>query len=523
MAWFMRGVQSAVFHYASCAPCTGYTDGRKRRREAKHARKAREKLMLEEPDTYHHPEPTGTNPYWGEEIAMGPGPPPRRARRTGTGSTRCITTAGTQSSAVSKIGSSMDGEPKEHVRLSDDTAEDDNWNRKRYQREDEELWGHDELPMSLQQTGTGSSVGVVGFQIRRPGTSRSGSYYSARAPPVNELHPPVVSLPSPDPSENRWMLQPPPKASVMAGKERATNMSRSHSGASSRVELSLGRQVSTRHLMQKLERRNTGDVPSISPASSYCNLASAQRSRTPQARPPSASSLRRKRRDTAISTKSSITRTNTQTSSANDSSDALARASTNGHTTNSHQPPPQQQPSTSISTSTTNSDPTSLRAHTSRPVLSTIVSSDSGLASPVLTPSSPETLLPQKPSPIHHRFPSDSTAYPSHTSSLNTSDTSTLNRLQDLVSPRALLDSRFVSAPLVEARLRLPPSEEDMATRVKTAGEAEWAGSRACWRSRRESESSDGLDEDEDEEMLRVPFDSFGAGRDVRLRWSVDF
>ncbi|KAF2855849.1 hypothetical protein T440DRAFT_165076 [Plenodomus tracheiphilus IPT5] len=524
MAWFMRGVQSAVFHYASCAPCTGYTDGRKRRRDAKHARKAREKLMLEEPDTYHHPEPTGTNPYWGEEIAMGPGPPPRRARRAGTGSTRCVTTAGTQSSAVSKVGSSIDGERKEDVRLSDDTVEDDNWNRKRYQREDEELWGHDEPPIPLQQTGTGSSVGVVGFQLRRPATSRSGSYYSVRAPPVNELHPPVVSLPSPDPSENRWMLQPPPKASVMAGKERATNMSRSHSGASSRVELSLGRQVSTRQLMQKLERRNTGDVPSISPASSYCNLTSAQRSRTPQARPPSAASSRRKRRDTAVSTKSTITRTSTHTSSANDSSDALARGSITTATTITHQPP--------LSKSTTNSDTKPLRAHTSRPALSTIVSSGSGIASPSLSPilhsprgptTSDENVLPEKPSPVHHRFPSDSIVYPprlkgaDHITALSTSDASTLNHLQDLVSPRALLDSRFVSAPLVEARVRLPPSEEDMAARVQRDASAQWSAERDT-----ETETSDD-DEEDDEETIRVPFDSFGAGRDVRLRWSVDF
>ncbi|KAJ4983034.1 hypothetical protein SVAN01_11491, partial [Stagonosporopsis vannaccii] len=85
MSWFLRGVQSAVFHYASCAPCTGYADGRKRRREAKLARKARAKLVLEQPGAYHHPEPTGTNPYWGEEIALGPGPPPRRARRATAG------------------------------------------------------------------------------------------------------------------------------------------------------------------------------------------------------------------------------------------------------------------------------------------------------------------------------------------------------------------------------------------------------------------------------------------------------
>jgi hypothetical protein len=506
MSWFLRGVQSAVFHYASCAPCTGYTDERKRRRAAKHARKAKEKLQLENPDAYHHPEPTGTNPYWNEEIRLGPGPPPRRARRTNTGGSRAITTAGTQSSVVSKAGSSIDGERAHTLRLSDDTLEDDNWNRKRYQREDEDLWGMEEAPIPLQHISSGSSGGVTSASLRRPETARSANYYPGRAPPVNELHPPVVSNPSLDPAENRWMLQPPPKASVMAGKERASNRSRSGSGASSRVELSLQRQLSTKQVMYKLERGETPELPSISRNSSYSNIVSAHRhdrSRTPQPRPPSAASSRKKkRRDTAI------TRTDTL-STKNSMGEMNDVKGLSGH---------------AVSTP----DIKVIRVRQSRPVLSTVVSTGSG--DPDVSPSSfqtqgstsDENTLPERPSPVHHRrdFTYSATSTDSMPYFLRTrpppssSDVSSLNCLQELVSPRDLLKSRFVSAPLVEAKIRLPPSDNEEAR--KLSQKKSWAGS--------DVGPGEGWHVENTNGPLRVPFDKLGVpARDPRFRWSVDF
>lgn len=487
--------QSAVFHYASCAPCTGYADGRKRRREAKLARKAREKLVLEQPGAYHHPEPTGTNPYWGEEIALGPGPPPRRARRTNTGGLQCATKAGLQSTVVSQTGSSLDGDGAKDLRLSDDTIDDDTWNLKRYQREDEDLWGLDEAPVPVQHTTSGTSGSsssglgsMLGYKMSRPATSRSGSYYSARAPPVNDLHPPVVSLPSHDVADNRWMLQPPPKASVMAGKERATHRSRSGSGASSRVELSLQRQASTRQLMHRLERGQTQELPSMTPQGSYTDLVSTQRrnrSRTPQARPPSATSSR-KRRDTPV---------------------ALNRSDT-------------MESQNSIRTGrTTPSMSRTVSVRQARPVLSTVVSSGSGAnASPPNLQSTDENASPERlghlerlerPEQAHYRKAtrsSDSLPAP-HTlprrdrAPLNSSDLSSLNCLQDTVSPRALLSSRFISAPLVEAKIRLPPSNGDLSGTASN----DWPELKA-------------------EQPLRAPFDSRGVvDRDPTLRWSVDF
>lgn len=497
MSWLMRGIQSAIFHYASCAPCTGYMYKKQRRKQARQARKARTKLQEEQPELYHHPEPTGTNPYWQEEITMGPGPPPRRARRSNTNNTRA-TAAGTQTSVVrSQAGSSIDVDRPDAVRLSEDSLDDDNWNRKRYQREDEDLWGFSDVIVPLDNTLSGSSVGVTG--LTRPSTSRSGSYYSARAPPVNDLHPPVVSMPSPHPFDNQWMLQPPPKASVMSGKERATLRSRSGSGASSRVELNLQRQVSAKQLRQKIERGETPDLPPLSRGNSYSDLLSGQRHDRPKTplvrRPSTASSYRtKKRRDTAM------TNTSTAEPSSGDSSDTVLRRS--------RSPSPRLSTVPSLKL---------VRVRSSRQQLSTVISSGSG-DHPATSPNSDrdDENLPMTVRKVRYSTQStDSDPYLliKRRDPLSSSDITSLTVLEDLVSPHALLNSRFVSAPLMEARIKLPPSDHDEqgALDVDSWSGSGFAISRA-W----------GTDQVDGE--ARVPFDSAGVTeRDPRLRWSVDF
>jgi hypothetical protein len=84
------------------------------------------------------------------------------------------------------------------------------------------------------------------------------------------------------------------------------------------------------------------------------------------------------------------------------------------------------------------------------------------------------------------------------------SDISSLNILQDLVEPAALLNSRFVSAPLMEARIRLPESDD---------GDDVWSGSGfGVSREMVEDRKGNGL--------LSVPLE---RERDGRWRWSVDF
>jgi hypothetical protein len=469
-----------------------------------------------------HPGPTGTNHFWSEEIAMGPGPPPRRAKRSNTGnnSQRGMIGAGVYSNGVSRTGSSLDiNQTDAALRLSEDTVDDDNWNRKRYQREDEELWGFGDSTSPTRATTTrGSSVGLGG--IIRPGTSKSSaeSYRTARVPPVNDLHPPIVSMPSAYPLDNHWMLQPPPKASIMSGKERATNRSRSGSSASSRVELSLQRQVSTRQLKQKLERGLTPDLPPpIFRGNSHRSVAAGQRldrPKTPQARPPSTASSRKskQRRDTVFTTRVEADH------SSGDSGDTLMRvrgsdmdlrgfkgtlfpdSSGKRLSSNANTPRP-----TSASSSPDPSLPL-VRVRGSRQRLSTVISSGSGNAQ---TAENAPTRLPKESSTAS----SDSTPYLlKHRAPLISSDSSSLNVLQDVVSSQALLSSRFVSAPLIEARVRLPPSnqEEEKSLTLRK----EWVGSgfgvSRGWRT--------------DNNDTPVPFDSLGVPeRDPRMRWSVDF
>lgn len=101
----------------------------------------------------------------------------------------------------------------------------DRWNRIRYQREDEVLWGGSGSSSPTSGAGgpagavKGSSVGLSGRG--RADTGGSAKYYVAKNPAVNDLHPPVVCGPV-SRAETRWMLQPPPSAKVMAGKVRST-------------------------------------------------------------------------------------------------------------------------------------------------------------------------------------------------------------------------------------------------------------------------------------------------------------
>ncbi|MCJ1286936.1 hypothetical protein MMC26_006282 [Xylographa opegraphella] len=247
MSWFWRGFQSAIFYYVSCAPCTKLAYQRKRRKQNR--REKAEHAAIEEvsPEFYQHPSPFSTNIYWREEMVLGPGPPPKKGDRNNkskNGSTRELNTGGYGSSAgASSADSTLVVESLDGLSPVQEAASEQGWNTRRYQRPDEILWGFD-----LEAGGMPS--------INPTGTSGSGTYYTARNPAVNDLHPPVVSTQPTRKSETRWMLQPPPSAKVMEGKAR-TPRSRSVSGAShgSGRALALGRQVGERALEEKVRRR----------------------------------------------------------------------------------------------------------------------------------------------------------------------------------------------------------------------------------------------------------------------------
>ncbi|KAI9857432.1 MAG: hypothetical protein M1824_004840 [Vezdaea acicularis] len=209
-------IQSVVYFVVSCSSCRQAIYRRKRKQEAVNAKRAKQQIEMDEPGLYRHPSPFATNPHWDEEIRMGPGPPlKKKAAKNGKGDRgRPHTTDGSTGPEITlnNEGRSMS--------LSDD---DDNWNRRRYQREDEDLWGIHMNRPNHRDSMSGLS---------RVGSNSSDKYFTARNPPVNELHPPVVSKLPTNKNQMKWMLQPPPRAAVMEGKERA-NRSRSGSARSS--------------------------------------------------------------------------------------------------------------------------------------------------------------------------------------------------------------------------------------------------------------------------------------------------
>lgn len=265
--WFWRGFQSAIFYYISCAPCTKVAYRRKRRKESE---RAKAEKALAGPGPYSHPLPSSTNPYWKEEMVLGPGPPPKRGtkekgkKKTSTDGRDSPSGGVASSTGTGTSSDTMEGVEMQQV-VQDSGA---GWNKRRYQREDEVLWGRE----SDDQSRTKLSP------ISRSG-SGAGNYYYARNPAVNDLHPPVVSSQPTTRSETLWMLQPPPKAKVMEGKERdnrcrsSTNTSHGSRSSSKRpvVESSLGRQLMESRLPK-------GEYPPQAPSSTVMSRGPSNQS-----------------------------------------------------------------------------------------------------------------------------------------------------------------------------------------------------------------------------------------------------
>jgi hypothetical protein len=311
---FPSAVQSAVFYILACTPCTKVLHQHKTRKEAKKAREAKARIVLEQPHLYRHPDPFHTNPYWEEEIQMGPSLQKKRKpadgktlsqRRLtaasrdgrpsiGTGSSVMISMSERESIAsprpstspthIHGLGSAPTVVPEEDPTsptlsktVSVSTSGD--WNLKRYQREDEELWGNEpswsghKLMDAIKQAG--SSAGrymesKLGFEKPVTEEDRYNFYFTPRNPPVNDYHPPVVSSKPMHKDALRWMLQPPPPAKVMDGKVPVSRSPSMMSAASRRTVAtrdggSLGRLVGEKAFEARLrngESPREGEVPS---------------------------------------------------------------------------------------------------------------------------------------------------------------------------------------------------------------------------------------------------------------------
>lgn len=262
MSWFWRGFQSAIFYYVSCAPCTKFAYQHRRRKTRKRPNAAQKA----EEGAYQHPSPFSTNMYWREEMLLGPGPPLKKKERDKERekerdnwnrglSTGGSALTGTSSADTMVVTEGVEGKEVEQERLSGE-----GWNKRRYQRGDEILWGFDDTDRAHTP-----SSGIS----RTPNSSSGGNHYYARNPEVNDLHPPIVNTPL-DRSQTRWMLQPPPSARVMAGKERE-HRSRSDSGNSgeSRVsskraaDTNLGRLVGEKSMEERIRRGHAASTNSM--------------------------------------------------------------------------------------------------------------------------------------------------------------------------------------------------------------------------------------------------------------------
>ncbi|OJD26744.1 hypothetical protein ACJ73_01870 [Blastomyces percursus] len=270
--WLFRGAQSAIFYYATCTPCASSKDRRRRRKDAARTHRepvlhnpANNDLVTDQPPAivFQQPVPFSTNSYWEEEIALGPGPPARRAGRRNTNNSysnnnnhhpngkngknnkkrkknhdagsqgnssidspavvgatvQTLSQESTLQNGMGVIAGAVSGVLEDLVPSRKELG--DRWNRIRYQREDEVLWGGGGSPSSggPGEEFKGSSVGLSGRG--RADTGSSAKYYVAKNPAINDLHPPVVCGPV-SRAETRWMLQPPPSAKVMEGKVRST-------------------------------------------------------------------------------------------------------------------------------------------------------------------------------------------------------------------------------------------------------------------------------------------------------------
>ncbi|KAI1639280.1 hypothetical protein F4809DRAFT_157718 [Biscogniauxia mediterranea] len=262
-------VQSAVFYVVSCAPCLQARHHQQSKVQAKKERREKARIQAENPDSYQHPDPFNTNPYWAEEIMMGPHVDVKKYKSAASKnpSQRGLHSSGKDTASVTgsvgagsmHIGSSPtivgeEGKLSFSTTLTPTLSED--WNRKRYQREDEELWGHE-----LSRTGhklmdaikhAGSSAGrllenSLGMESKQTtDDDKNDAYFVPKNPPVNEYHPPIVRQRPTHRDAHKWMLQPPPPAKFMEGK---VPVSRSASFAS--------------HMSRRTVRTATSDGPAL--------------------------------------------------------------------------------------------------------------------------------------------------------------------------------------------------------------------------------------------------------------------
>jgi hypothetical protein len=188
--WLVRGAQSAFFYYVSCEPCSASKAQRRRKKQAEMTRKRKEENALQQPDLYNHPAPFEINQYWQEDIDIGPQPPLKRPRKATQESKRPASVTSNRTAGSHQVQA-----PREAY-LPDGSV-----SKKRYRRADEEIQWTEEVEED-------ESTKEGGWKFR-----------SWSAPPVNDLHPAVVSVVPPKAEDRRWMKLPPPSTDYLNGRK----------------------------------------------------------------------------------------------------------------------------------------------------------------------------------------------------------------------------------------------------------------------------------------------------------------
>lgn len=272
---FPVAFQSAVFYFLACTPCAKVRHHHKTKEQAKRERREKAKLQTEQPGLYRHPSPFNTNPYWQDEISMGPSLPKKSASKNS--SQRGLTSSGKDSSdapSVSEytnVGDSRTNFGDSTTVIPEDDGLSDDWNRKHgYQREDEELWGqwsgHKIIDaFSKARDSAGRLIeSKLGLEKEVTEQARRDFYFSPKNPPVNDYHPPVVSSKAPHRDAHRWMLQPPPPAKIMEGKTPVSRNMSSSSKSSNRTlaaeEIHLSRVAQERLARERLKKGNNNQT-----------------------------------------------------------------------------------------------------------------------------------------------------------------------------------------------------------------------------------------------------------------------
>jgi len=304
----------------------------------------------------------------------------------------------------------------------------------------------------------GSSIGISGWGASKP----APAYYTARCPPVNDLHPPVVSTLPTSRSDREWMKAKPPSAAFMEGKKGMTDLNRNKSGTSSRNDQSTtnlkpeGPNKTPQGSDEQSNERHITPPPAAlirDRTDTLTSQGTKSRSRKRPARPP--------RRSASPSSSSAD-------ASSSSSESPPAAAAPKRKSTARRAPRPRRRPDHPISDSSADDAPPSRTATPSVASPALTARSDRSAATPTLSPRLspvPGTALALPPRPKPRK--ASVRAAPRPVSAMALADApgvvladASLAVLQDLVDSRRLLDARFAARePALEALVRLPRAD----------------------------------------------------------------